>query len=145
MNNGSILISHRGNINGRKPELENSPSYIEEAISQDFNVEIDVWYQNGFWLGHDAPSYFIEESFLENFSLWCHAKNSQALIRMSKNPFIHCFWHENDRFTLTSRGYIWAYPSKEVVKNSIIVLPKIHNNDTKGCLGICSNYISSYK
>ena len=27
-----ILISHRGNINGPNPEMENNPEYIQKAI-----------------------------------------------------------------------------------------------------------------
>ena len=27
-----ILISHRGNINGSKPEMENKPEYIQQAL-----------------------------------------------------------------------------------------------------------------
>ena len=39
-----ILISHRGNINGKKPDLENKPEYIQNAIKLGYNVEIDVWW-----------------------------------------------------------------------------------------------------
>ena len=39
-----ILISHRGNINGKNTEKENHPSYIDEAIKGEYDVEIDVWY-----------------------------------------------------------------------------------------------------
>ena len=38
------LISHRGNLEGRKPELENNPEYIDEALSKGYDVEIDVWW-----------------------------------------------------------------------------------------------------
>jgi hypothetical protein len=49
-----ILISHRGNINGKQPDKENHPLYIFEAIKQGFQVEIDVWFIDGkFKLGHD--------------------------------------------------------------------------------------------
>ena len=42
-----ILISHRGNLDGVNPDRENSPTYIKEAISSGFDVEIDVhWYDN---------------------------------------------------------------------------------------------------
>ena len=70
-----ILISHRGNING-KSNRENQPEYIQEALVRDFDVEVDIWYTDGeFWLGHDGPQYQIKESFLENSRLWCHSKN----------------------------------------------------------------------
>ncbi len=109
-----ILISHRGNLNG-KTDDENKPKYIEEALSQGFDVEVDVWYiDNQFWLGHDKPQYKVSEGFLEHHSLWCHAKNIQALYVMDKNYHIHCFWHQEDDVTLTSRGFFWTYPGKEL-------------------------------
>ena len=43
----TILISHRGNIDGEFHELENNPTYIESAIKLGYDVEIDVWYING--------------------------------------------------------------------------------------------------
>jgi glycerophosphoryl diester phosphodiesterase len=42
-----LLISHRGNISGPQPKLENTVAYIEQAINQGFDVEIDVWFQDG--------------------------------------------------------------------------------------------------
>mgnify|MGYP005995747501 FL=1 len=51
-----IFISHRGNINGIIKERENTVSYINEALSTGFNVEVDIWYKNkSFYLGHDNP------------------------------------------------------------------------------------------
>ena len=44
-----ILISHRGNLNGPKPDQENSPNYINNAISKGYNVEIDVWFKDEFF------------------------------------------------------------------------------------------------
>ena len=34
------------------------------------------------------------------------------------------FWHQNDDYTITSKGYIWAYPGKKLNKNAIYVLPE---------------------
>jgi len=142
-----ILISHRGNINGRIPSKENEPSYIRDAIYLGYDVEVDVWYNNNtFWLGHDNPEYQIGLYFLlENADkLWCHAKNIEALVRMKKENDINCFWHQEDDITLTSKGYIWAYPGKQPIKNSIAVMPEIYNDDLGNCIGICSDYISNY-
>ena len=41
------LISHRGNLNGRIPERENHPDYIDEAIEAGYDVEIDIWLNDG--------------------------------------------------------------------------------------------------
>ena len=55
-------ISHRGNLFAPNPERENSPHYIFEALAEGFDVEIDVWYQNGMiQLGHDKPIYTVNK------------------------------------------------------------------------------------
>ncbi len=144
-----FFISHRGNINGKDIDKENNPDYIKKALLLGYDVEIDVWIKNSmYYLGHDGPQYRIEERFLENKKLWCHAKNNQALARMLKNKKIHCFWHQQDDFTLTSKGYIWTYPGKKLVKGSICVLPEAVNYEKKEiqeCIGVCSDYIKNYK
>ena len=139
-----ILISHRGNINGKNIELENKPTYINLAINQGYDVEIDVWYKNGFWLGHDEPLYPIGISFLKNKKLWCHAKNIEALYMMQSESNIHYFWHQKDDVTLTSQNYIWAYPGKQPIKNSIAVMPEIYKDNLAVCKGICSDNIIRY-
>jgi hypothetical protein len=141
-----ILISHRGNINGRIPESENDPLYVMRAIQQGFDVEIDVWYhQHEFYLGHDEPKYRMPDlDFFKDKRMWCHAKNIEALDMMLINN-IHCFWHQEDDVTLTSKGHMWTYPGKTLTKNSICVLPEKNNEIPKKCLGICSDYIVNYK
>ena len=58
-----ILISHRGNIEGRTDQ-ENKPEYRKKALDQGFNVEVDVWYVNNeYYLGHALPQYKIQEEF----------------------------------------------------------------------------------
>ena len=41
------IISHRGNIRGPIPDKENRPSYIDCAIGNGYDVEIDVRSING--------------------------------------------------------------------------------------------------
>lgn len=143
-----VLISHRGNTNGPNPTKENNPSYIIETLSKGYDVEIDVWFvDNYFFLGHDEPTYKIEESFLENNKLWCHAKNIKSLEKMLLNKNIHCFWHQEDRFTLTSKNFIWTFPNNSLTKNSICVLPEKSNHyydEIKICHGVCSDFIKNY-
>ncbi len=141
-----ILIAHRGNINGKNPKMENSPVYLWEAIHNGYNVEADVWYDNGWWLGHDKPIYKIDTTSLHYF--WCHAKNSEALelLSNSNNPNYNYFWHQEDTYTLTSNGYVWVYPTKQLLTGSICVLPEQgSNDDIHICGGICSDYIIKYK
>lgn len=146
-----ILISHRGNIEGRKPERENEPSYILEAINQGYKVEIDVWYvDNEYWLGHDEPEYKISFNWLETHfkDLYIHCKNLDAVVRFNNPPNhinFNYFWHETDTITLTSHSEIWAYPGNQPIKNSIAVLPELYKDDLNECKGICSDYIKKYK
>tara|TARA_R110002020_G_scaffold46539_25_gene132442 strand:- start:269 stop:709 length:441 start_codon:yes stop_codon:yes gene_type:complete len=117
-----ILISHRGNINGCKNE-ENSPESIDQAIKLGYDVEIDLWFLNNeYWLGHHMPKYKVHIDFIQQRqnNLWCHAKNFEALKNMLENN-IHCFWHQSDKFTLTSHGFIWTYPNQNITNQSVIV------------------------
>ncbi|NBU82762.1 MAG: hypothetical protein EBS55_14060 [Flavobacteriaceae bacterium] len=147
-----IYISHRGNINGRIQEAENKPEYIDDTLTMGYDVEIDVWYvDNGWWLGHDEPQYQIDLEWLDKRSekLWVHCKNIQAVEFFYENENeckdINWFWHEEDTLTLTSYGYIWAYPGKQPIKKSIAVMPEIYNDDISYCSGICSDVIQKYK
>lgn len=105
-----IKIAHRGNFNGPSKK-ENAPEQIQLALDLGYHVEVDVWFDRGdFYLGHDAPQYRVDSDFLKNERLVCHAKNFVALLKMITNPSIHCFWHEKDFCTLTSKGWVWKYP-----------------------------------
>lgn len=141
-----ILISHRGNLNGKIVEKENHPDYIDEAINLGYDVEIDIWVVEGYiFLGHDRPDYKIDIGWLTDRSdkLWIHFKNINALEYFHGTKFNY-FWHDTDVVTLTSHNYIWAYPNKQPIKNSIAVLPEIYDDDVSKCLGICSDEIKRY-
>ena len=141
-----ILISHRGNINGKNESRENNPSYIDSALKKNYDVEIDLWFENNTWvLGHDMPQYKIQYNWLNDRKklLWVHCKNTEAIIAL-KNKDIHYFWHETDTVALTSKHYIWAFPGKQPIKNSIAVMPEIYNEDVVECIGVCSDYINKY-
>lgn len=144
-----ILISHRGNINGVFELLENNPNYIDKAIFEGFDVEVDVWViNNKLFLGHDSPQYPIDVEWVnsKNHKLWIHCKNIMALEFFTAfKPTINYFWHEKDTLTLTSHNYIWAYPGKQPIKNSIAVMPEIYDDIITECVGVCSNYILKYK
>jgi len=140
-----ILISHRGNVGGKEPGFENIPEYIDDTLNKGYHVEIDVWYKNGFYLGHDNPQYKVNPWFLVRDKVWCHAKNIKAITEMRKYPDIHYFWHQEDDITITSKGYIWAHPGKQPIKGSIAVLPELYNDNVDMCYGVCSNNIEKYK
>ncbi len=64
---------------------------------------------------------------------------------MLKNKNIHCFWHQNDDFTLTSKNIIWTFPGKKLSLNSICVLPDLDIKLDGLVMGICSDNITKYK
>lgn len=147
-----LFISHRGNIDGKNIELENSPSYIDTAIEQGYQVEIDIWLKGGiFFLGHDSPIYPINSDWIDSRAsiLWLHCKNIGAIEKLAflfkSNKKINFFWHENDLMTMTSLNYLWVFPGKQIVNDSIAVLPELFNDKLSGCVGICSDFIKIYR
>jgi hypothetical protein len=142
------LISHRGNLEGPNPEHENSPRYVMDTINRGFECEVDVWkVGDTFYLGHDTAQYPITLDFLRDERLWCHAKNTEALEALLQYRNIHCFWHEEDQYTITSKGYIWAYPGSPLTPNSICVMPEVKAVEKWAATlhkGVCSDYILTY-
>jgi hypothetical protein len=129
------IISHRGNLTGPNPLRENSPDYIEEAIAEGFDVEVDLRMNNKkFYLGHDDPHfqddrihYYVPMTWLAKWKdkLWIHCKDLESLDVISSSPVdFHYFWHESDRYTLTSKGIGWVHVGQIPFKNSIVVLPE---------------------
>ena len=139
-----ILISHRGNINGRNPNLENGQRYCQAAIDAGYNVEIDVHFYDGIlWTGHDRPQYRVDDDFLLQEEVWCHAIDIMALRRLLELE-THCFFHQNDPVTLTSKGYMWTYPTQPLTEKSICVKPEVQLIALKHSAGICSDVIEKY-
>tara|TARA_Y100000992_G_scaffold235134_1_gene165954 strand:+ start:183 stop:617 length:435 start_codon:yes stop_codon:yes gene_type:complete len=142
-----ILIAHRGNVNGLNPERENTVAYIEEALGQGYHCEIDIidYDNNQFTLGHDKDGEKVSTDWLKNNNLWCHAKSYKALEAMIAKG-IHCFFHRSDDYTLTSFGYIWAYPGKTGGQKSIAVHPeKLTPEEVKKFDGVCSDYVEKFR
>jgi hypothetical protein len=143
-----ILISHRGNLIGPNPLKENSLQYIQEALDKGFDVEIDIWLNDGiFYLGHDVIQYEVTLDWLNKRknNLWIHCKNIEAIEWFNGSlETYNYFWHQEDTVTLTSKSFIWAYPGKQPINRSIAVMPEIFNDDLNSCIGICSDYIQNY-
>jgi hypothetical protein len=142
-----ILISHRGNLNGKILEQENKQEYIDTALNLGFDVEIDIRYSDGnLYLGHDVSKYLINLKWLmdRKHKLWIHCKNHQAIEYLNGKD-LNWFWHDNDDMTLTSKGFIWSHPKIQPLKNSIAVLPDNYKWNLKNCIGICSDHINQYK
>lgn len=145
-----ILISHRGNIDGRNIDLENNPNYIDIALFKGFDVEVDVWYKDKtFYLGHDEPDHPIDIIWLieRKNKLWIHCKDIESLFQLKeyKNE-LNYFWHQEDDVTLTSKGFFWTYPGKKLTSNSIAVMPEIEPFENINIsFGICSDNVNYYQ
>ena len=60
------IISHRGNLKGRNPNLENTKHYIDSALNEGFDVEVDLWkIDRNYYLGHDNPENKVELEWLD--------------------------------------------------------------------------------
>ena len=140
-----IYIAHRGNIRGPNPDQENHPDYLKTAIKEGYQVEVDVWFLDGvFILGHDHPQYEVHKSFFSNKNFWVHAKDIKTLhALMTHGNLVHCFFHDKDDCTLTSRGWIWTYPGKQVFPNSVIVQKGLEAIPL--CYGVCTDYPLSFQ
>lgn len=147
------LIAHRGNTDGIIPDLENEPGYLDLALQKGYDVELDIRVLgNKIFLGHDRPDYAISAEFLleRKKQLWVHCKNRDA-ISISIKLGLNFFWHQEDDYTLTSYGYVWAYPGKENIPDTqtVLVMPEKHwNLDTIKnftSYGICSDIVSKIK
>ena len=144
-----IIIAHRGLLEGPDKSLENHPAQIEKAIEENFHVEVDVrLIDNRIMLGHDTPDFEVDLEWLISiipFS-WFHCKYIDALLFFKENANkFHYFWHEEDTLTLTSKGYMWVYPGKQPIKNSIAVMPELYKDEVSQCLGICTDFSYDYR
>jgi hypothetical protein len=146
------LIAHRGNTDGIQKEFENKLDYIEHALNLGFDCEVDVRIKEGkLFLGHDEPQYELNIDWLEKHhtKLWLHCKDIEVIEKFhhldSRGSYLHYFWHEHDTLTITNRGYLWVYPGKQPIINSIAVLPELNNDDVSKCYGVCSDVIKNYK
>lgn len=108
------FIAHRGNFAGPDPAVENTIEYLRDAYNRGYDVECDLLSHRGvLYFGHDEPQGVADTNFLQQPGVWCHAKNLEALeLLMSMRT--NCFWHDVDKCTLTSQGYIWCYPGENV-------------------------------
>ena len=149
-----IIIAHRGNVRGPNPKKENKPSYLENALSNGYQAECDVWYDKGWWLGHDKPQYKTDLIWLSiTGGLWVHCKNLKAMELLTKQHINvgncpHFFWHENDKVALTSHGVLWTYPRGKLTSMSVCVLPEIGAYTVKELMkpmGLCTDLCDKYK
>ena len=143
------LISHRGNIRGPVPDKENRPSYIDCAIGNGYDVEIDVNYVNGeLWLGHDEPQYKVTHTWIQERSqyLWLHCKDFESAKECWK---YQAFCHSGDPFVYTSTAQIWLHGENDnlYTLDDMTIIPVISKqesisfNTANGVpFGVCTDY-----
>ena len=137
------IISHRGNIRGPISQKENRPTYIDCAIGNGYDVEIDLRSIDGeLWLGHDVPQYKVEHSWLQPRKeyLWIHCKDLDA----AKECWgYQSFCHTSDPYTYTSTGKIWLHDFSMKIDDNVII-PLIDDIDYPPMNGqpyaICTDY-----
>lgn len=147
-----IYIAHRGLFMGPDKKKENQPQQIRLALELGYQCEVDLWVLNGtLYLGHDEPQYHVTREFMEDTRLWIHAKNLNGLywLREQKDQ-LNYFWHESDKYTLTSKQYIWTNPGNNLTSNSVMVMPEyedttLANAIEADCYAICSDYVKKIK
>lgn len=149
-----LLISHRGNLFGPKLERENNVPYINEALEAGFDCEVDVWFHYGkFYLSHDPVNFkktydMPDMSFFQNDKLWVHCKNFDALLAFQRTNKVNYFFHDKDAYTLTSKGYVWAFPNMSISHHNkaISVVDKfVELDNLPGYCGVCSDYVGHWK
>lgn len=136
------FIAHRGNTNGPQPTFENTEDYLQDALDKGYYVEVDIQLWNGaLYYGHDGPQAHVNEKFIKQNNVICHAKTPGAmgpLLDMN----VHCFFHQEDDITLTSKGYMWCYPGIFPLSNKAIWLDlqnKPLPSTIIGIWGICGD------
>ena len=143
------IISHRGNIRGPVLDKENRPSYIDCAIGNGYDVEIDVRYlDGGLWLGHDGPQYKVDHNWLDKRKayLWIHCKNLKAAMECQK---YQAFCHTQDDFIYTTTGKLWVHDLHQTIDRNVII-PLMGQQDIESFksqtnqipYGICTDYPS---
>ena len=71
--------------------------------------------------------------------LWCDAKNFEALNHLLTFQKINVFWHQEDNYTVTSQGYIWAYPGQYGNEARTIAVKPKPSMKLEDFYGVCTD------
>ena len=148
------IISHRGNISGPEPKNENLPIYIDKALEQGFDAEVDLRIIKGkYFLGHDNPEHLVSLDWLDKRKkkLWIHTKNFnafEALLELNNN-FIF-FYYNCEPLVLVSNGKIWCHQHDKIVNPKNCVVPFLDkssalNNKEFNWYGVCTDFPIIFK
>ena len=145
---GNLFIK---NLNQRKIDGGKVISFTRENKGLSYGA-----YSDAFLKFKDSYDYFVfieddlvtvKKDYLKNENFWCHAKNLNALHWMLQEEIL-CFWHQEDDYTMTSNGFIWTYPLKDVTEKSIIVCKTLEDTlkySKMNVYGICSDHVGVLK
>lgn len=137
-----IIISHLGNTDGRRPELENRLAYVQRALKEGWHVCVDVVFHCGsFLLPFDGGFNVAPPALLSKQRVWCRAHNADTIDALC-NINAHCFLNSENFMALTSSQFIWTLPPHELVSRSIAMLPETADRgwlENSEPAGLCSD------
>ena len=101
-------------------------------------------------MGHDYGEHKLSIEWFEERKglLFIHAKDLATYTYFIRQKGFNVFWHQEDDYTLTSAGQIWAYPGSALNEKTICVMPETvlySIKDISRCLGICSDFVKNYR
>lgn len=143
-----IFIAHRGNISGPNQQEENTVKYLKKALSMGLGIECDVMTDkhDNLCFGHDQPQEPIDFELLKQPNVFVHCKDILSFETLLKKG-VHVFMHEEDPLTLTSRGFVWAYPGIQPHLENAVWLDldpfRVHTDrPSPNIYGICGDYLT---
>ena len=140
-----IYIAHRGNLYGPEPDSENQISYLRRGLIAGFMVESDIRFVDGrWWTGHDEPIDEVPKEMMTNQQILWHAKTMETAAAIIADDFLrrlmHWFWHDDDHFAMTSKGWLLSHAAHQPVKGCIQVC-LTNDEPASGVSGICSDFV----
>jgi len=155
-----IYISHRGNLKGAEPELENNPEYIEKAILEGYDVMVDLRLKDGkLYLGSTEPQYELNIDWFEHYAhkLWIKCWDVKIFdFLYREDPVginLRYLWHQHVPMDVcqVSNGFLWLNDTREDLKgeNVIIALESkmgfISRERLADYAGFCSDFVAHYR
>lgn len=147
-----IVISHRGNLAGPVPVLENFPSQVDAAIEEGFHVEVDLRVKGGdLYLGHDEPQYGVGPEWIQDRrdKLFLHLKDFDAFKLVARDaPDWTFICHSADPYTAVwaPEGYLLWLHDLSLVPDASTLVPLLsrdqllHYEYFAVVAGVCTDY-----
>ena len=129
------VIAHRGNLNGISPR-ENDPQVIRQVLDHGLSVEVDLWEIEGrHFFGHDSPAYLVNLAEFDVQEVYFHLKTPHVPRLLHADAFAI----DNDRYSLTLRGWLWTNYGQPVSAQSIMCAPELvgHREPLDGFVSRC--------